>query len=395
MVKRQQYLDKLIKLRDKQVIKVVTGFRRCGKSTLLIQFRDYLKECGVEDGQIISVNFERLEYEHLLDHHALYKYITERLQPDKMNYVFLDEVQMVPEYQKAVDSLFVMKNVDVYITGSNAYMLSGELATLLSGRYVEIQMLPLSFAEYWELVGGDKRDAWKQYFANGGLPYTAYIEDEEIRSDYLSGIYNTVLLKDIVERKKIQDVSLLKSVVRFLFDNIGNTVSSKKIADSLVSFGRKTTSATIENYITALTESFVLYKAGRYDVKGKQHLKSLEKYYVVDTGLRTLLLGNKNSDIGHILENIVYLELVRRGYSVSIGKVGELEIDFIAEKSGSKVYYQVSASVLDPTTFEREITPLRRVQDNYPKFIITMDEISSDNEGIRQVNVIDFLLGKV
>lgn len=393
MVKRQQYLDKLIKLRDKQVIKVVTGFRRCGKSTLLMQFRDYLKECGVEDRQITSVNFERLEFEHLLDPHALYKYITERLQPDKMNYVFLDEVQMVPEYQKAVDSLFVMENVDVYITGSNAYMLSGELATLLSGRYVEIQMLPLSFAEYWELVGGDKRDAWKQYFANGGLPYTAYIEDEEIRSDYLSGIYNTVLLKDIVERKKIQDVSLLKSVVRFLFDNIGNTVSSKKIADSLVSFGRKTTSATIENYITALTESFVLYKAGRYDVKGKQRLKSLEKYYVVDTGLRTLLFGNKNSDIGHILENIVYLELVRRGYSVSIGKVGELEIDFIAEKSGAKVYYQVSASVLDPATFEREITPLRRVQDNYPKFIITMDDISSDNEGIRQVNVIDFLLG--
>ena len=395
MVKRQQYLDKLIKLRDKQVIKVVTGFRRCGKSTLLLQFRDYLKECGVEDGQIISVNFERLEFENLLEHHALYKYITERLQPDKMNYVFLDEVQMVPEYQKAVDSLFVRENVDVYITGSNAYMLSGELATLLSGRYVEIQMLPLSFAEYWELVGGDKRDAWMQYFANGGLPYTAYIEDEEIRSDYLSGIYNTVLLKDIVERKKIQDVSLLKSVVRFLFDNIGNMVSSKKIADCLVSFGRKTTSATIENYITALTESFVLYKAGRYDVKGKQHLKSLEKYYVVDMGLRTLLLGNKNSDIGHILENIVYLELIRRGFSVSIGKVGELEIDFIAEKSGAKVYYQVSASVLDPATFEREITPLRRVQDNYPKFIITMDDISSDNEGIRQVNVIDFLLGEV
>lgn len=395
MVKRQQYLDKLIKLRDKQVIKVVTGFRRCGKSTLLLQFRDYLKECGVEDGQIISVNFERLEFENLLEHHALYKYITERLQPDKMNYVFLDEVQMVPEYQKAVDSLFVRENVDVYITGSNAYMLSGELATLLSGRYVEIQMLPLSFAEYWELVGGDKRDAWMQYFVNGGLPYTAYIEYEEIRSDYLSGIYNTVLLKDIVERKKIQDVSLLKSVVRFLFDNIGNMVSSKKIADCLVSFGRKTTSATIENYITALTESFVLYKAGRYDVKGKQHLKSLEKYYVVDMGLRTLLLGNKNSDIGHILENIVYLELIRRGFSVSIGKVGELEIDFIAEKSGAKVYYQVSASVLDPATFEREITPLRRVQDNYPKFIITMDDISSDNEGIRQVNVIDFLLGEV
>lgn len=392
MVKRRQYLEKLIKLRDKRVIKVVTGFRRCGKSTLLIQFRDYLKECGVEDSQMISVNFERLEFENLLDCHALYQYITERLQPDKMNYVFLDEIQMVSQFQKAVDSLFIMDNVDVYITGSNAYVLSGELATLLSGRYVEIQMLPLSFSEYWELVGGDRRDAWKQYFVNGGLPYTAYIDDEEIRSDYLNGIYNTVLLKDIVERKKIQDVSLLKSVVKFLFDNIGNMVSSKKIADSLVSFGRKTTSATIENYITALTESFVLYQVGRYDVKGKQHLKSLEKYYVVDIGLRTLLTGNKNSDIGHILENIVYLELLRRGYSVSIGKIGDLEIDFIAEKTGSKIYYQVSASVLDPATFEREITPLRKVTDNYPKFIVTMDDISSDNDGIKQVNIIDFLL---
>ena len=392
MVKRRQYLEKLIKLRDKRVIKVVTGFRRCGKSTLLIQFRDYLKECGVEDSQMISVNFERLEFENLLDCHALYQYITERLQPDKMNYVFLDEIQMVSQFQKAVDSLFIMDNVDVYITGSNAYMLSGELATLLSGRYVEIQMLPLSFSEYRELVGGDRRDAWKQYFVNGGLPYTAYIDDEEIRSDYLNGIYNTVLLKDIVERKKIQDVSLLKSVVRFLFDNIGNMVSSKKIADSLVSFGRKTTSATIENYITALTESFVLYQVGRYDVKGKQHLKSLEKYYVVDIGLRTLLTGNKNSDIGHILENIVYLELIRRGYSVSIGKIGDLEIDFIAEKTGSKIYYQVSASVLDPAAFEREITPLRKVTDNYPKFIVTMDDISSDNDGIKQVNIIDFLL---
>ena len=392
MVKRKQYLEKLIKLRDKRVIKVVTGFRRCGKSTLLIQFRDYLKECGVEDSQMIAVNFERLEFENLLDCHALYQYITERLQPDKMNYIFLDEIQMVQQFQKAVDSLFIMDNVDVYITGSNAYMLSGELATLLSGRYVEIQMLPLSFSEYWELVGGDRRDAWKQYFVNGGLPYTAYIDDEEIRSDYLNGIYNTVLLKDIVERKKIQDVSLLKSVVRFLFDNIGNMVSSKKIADSLVSFGRKTTSATIENYITALTESFVLYQAGRYDVKGKQHLKSLEKYYVVDIGLRSLLTGNKNSDIGHILENIVYLELIRRGYSVSIGKIGDLEIDFIAEKNGSKIYYQVSASVLDSAAFEREITPLRKVTDNYPKFIITMDDISSDNDGIVQVNIIDFLL---
>lgn len=394
MVKRHQYLEKLKKLKDMQIIKVVTGFRRCGKSTLLLQFQEYLKECGVLDPQIISINFEKLEFEHLLDYKALYSYITERLCPDKTTYIFLDEIQLVDGYQKAVDSLFVKDNVDLYITGSNAQMLSGELATLLSGRFIEIEMLPLSFAEFYELVGGDRRDAWKRYFTNGGLPYTAYINDEEILHDYLLGIYNTVLLKDVVERKKVQDVALLKSVIRFLFDNIGNIVSSKKISDSLVSYGRKTTSVTVENYIESLSEAYVVYEANRYDVKGKQHLKSLEKYYVVDVGLRKLLLGSKNSDIGHTLENIVYLELIRRGFDVCIGKIDDLEIDFIAEKDGNKEYYQVSASVLDPATFEREITPLKKIPDNYPKYIITMDDIASNNEGIRQVNIIDFLLGE-
>ena len=394
MVKRQQYLEKLKKLKDLQIIKVVTGFRRCGKSTLLTQFEEYLKECGVESSQIISINFEKIEFEHLQNYKAMYDYVVERLHPEKTTYIFLDEVQLVEDYQKAVDSLFVRDKVDLYITGSNARMLSGELATLLSGRYVEIEMLPLSFAEYYELVGGDKRDAWKRYFTNGGLPYTAYINDEDILHDYLLGIYNTVLLKDVVERKKIQDIPLLRSVVKFLFDNIGNIVSSKKISDSLVSYGRKTTSVTVENYIESLSEAYVVYKAERYDVKGKQHLKSLEKYYAVDMGLRKLLLGQKNTDIGHILENIVYFELVRRGFEVCIGKVDDLEIDFIAEKDGDKEYYQVSASVLDPNTFEREIEPLRRVHDNYPKYIVTMDEITSNNEGIKQINVIDFLLEK-
>ena len=394
MVKRQQYLEKLKKLKDLQIIKVVTGFRRCGKSTLLTQFEEYLKECGVESSQIISINFEKIEFEHLQNYKAMYDYVVERLHPEKTTYIFLDEVQLVEDYQKAVDSLFVSDKVDLYITGSNARMLSGELATLLSGRYVEIEMLPLSFAEYYELVGGDKRDAWKRYFTNGGLPYTAYINDEDILHDYLLGIYNTVLLKDVVERKKIQDIPLLRSVVKFLFDNIGNIVSSKKLSDSLVSHGRKTTSVTVENYIESLSEAYVVYKAERYDVKGKQHLKSLEKYYAVDMGLRKLLLGQKNTDIGHILENIVYFELVRRGFEVCIGKVDDLEIDFIAEKDGDKEYYQVSASVLDPNTFEREIEPLHRVHDNYPKYIVTMDEITSNNEGIKQINVIDFLFGE-
>ena len=393
MVNRKEYLEKLKKLKDKQIIKVVTGVRRCGKSTLLKQFKDYLmNECSVTQEQIIFINFEDLAYEHLLDYKALYQYITERLCENKKNYIFLDEIQAVSNFQKTVDSLFIKDNADLYITGSNAHLLSGELATLLSGRYVEISILPLSFAEYYELVGGNKRDAWQNYFKCGGFPYAANLEEDDIRTDYLRGIYHTVLLKDIVARKKVQDVMLLESVVKFLFDNIGNIVSSKKISDSLVSNGRKTTSATIENYIEALTESFILYKTNRYDVKGKQHLKSLEKYYLVDVGLRRLILGDKNADIGHILENIVYLELIRRGYKVAIGKIGDLEIDFIAEYNGEKIYYQVAASVLSPETFSREIAPLQKVTDNYPKFIISMDEISINEDGIKQINIIDFLM---
>lgn len=392
MVQRKRYLEKLIKARDKQIIKVVTGVRRCGKSTLLQQFQAYLREQGVEEKQIIFLNFERLENEPLLEYHALYTYVKERLATGQTTYIFLDEVQAVADFQKAVDSLFILENTDVYITGSNAHMLSGELATLLSGRYMEIRMLPLSFAEYMELRGGDRRDVWNRYFLNGGFPYTAYIEEEDIRRDYLQGIYHTVLLKDIVERKRIQDVSLLESVVKFLFDNVGNIVSSKKAADSLTSFGRKTTSATVEHYIRALEESFILYRAGRYDVKGKQHLKSLEKYYLVDQGLWSLVLGRKGQDVGHVLENIVYLELRRRGYQVSVGKVGSQEIDFVAEKEDGRVYYQVSASILDPHTYQREIASLKAVNDHYPKYIVTLDEIPMEDEGIRQINAIEFLL---
>jgi len=392
MVQRKQYMKKLIKMRDKKIIKVVTGIRRCGKSTLLFMFQNYLIESGVEDSRILSVNFEDVANEPLLDYRKLHEYVVDRLNSDKMTYVFLDEIQNVSEFQKAVDSLFIRDNVDVYITGSNAQILSGELATRLSGRYIEISMLPLSFAEYFEMIGGDKRDAWNSYFKNGGFPYTVAIEDEDIRRDYLQGIYNTVLLKDVVARKRISDIPLLESVIKFLFDNIGNIVSSKKIADSLTSYGRKTTSVTVENYIEALTGAFILYKAGRYDVKGKLHLKSLEKYYLVDVGLRRLLLGDKNADIGHILENIVYLELLRRGYTVDIGKVDDKEIDFVATIGGDRIYFQVSASILDTTTFAREIAPLKKVSDHYPKFIISMDELPMNEDGIKQVNIVDFLL---
>ena len=393
MVQRTQYMNKLIKMKDEKIIKVITGIRRCGKSTLLTMFQQYLKQNGVSESQIVSVNFEDIAFEHLLEYHKLYEYVTGRLVKGKTTYVFLDEIQNVPEFQRAVDSLYIKEGVDIYITGSNAWMLSGDLATLLSGRYIEINMLPLSFAEYYEMKGGEKREAFTAFYQNGAFPQAASIADEEVRNDYVRGVYNTVLLKDIVARKKISDVELLESVTRFLFNNIGNIVSSNKIADSLTSYGRKTTSITVENYVSALMDAYILYKAPRYDVKGKQHLKSLEKYYVSDISLRHLVLGSRNRDIGRILENIVYLELVRRGYAVRVGKIGEMEIDFVAIKGGKKEYYQVAASVLDPATFEREFAPLLKIKDHYPKFVLTMDDLPSGTEGVRQMNILDFLLG--
>ncbi|MCL1809616.1 MAG: ATP-binding protein [Clostridiales bacterium] len=395
MIQRKQYMNKLIKMKDEKIIRAITGIRRCGKSTLLLLFQDYLKQHGVVDDQIISINFEDMEHECLLDYRKLYEYVSARLTEGKRAYVFLDEIQSVPSFQKAVDSLYIKDNVDVYITGSNAHLLSGDLATFLSGRYIEVNMLPLSFAEYLELKGGgEKREMFRSYYLNGGFPQAAAIEDDEVRSDYIRGIYSTVLLKDIVARKKITNVELLESVTRFLFDNVGNIVSTKKIADSLTSFGRNTTSVTVENYASALTDAFVFYKASRYDVKGKQHLKSLEKYYAADIGLRHRVLGKRDRDIGRVLENIVYLELVRRGYKVQVGKMGEREIDFIATSGDKKVYYQVAASVLDPATFAREFEPLRRIKDHYPKYVLTMDDLPSGDNGIQQLNVIDFLLNE-
>ena len=392
MVQRKQYMNKLIKMKDEKIIRVITGIRRCGKSTLLAMFQEFLKNNGVADSQIVSINFEDLQYEFLLDYHKLYDYVTARIQDGVRAYIFLDEIQRVTEFQKAVDSLFIKDNVDVYITGSNAHLLSGDLATLLTGRYIEINMLPLSFAEYYELKGGNKRDAFTAFYLQSAFPQAVVITDDGIRSDYIRGIYNTVLLKDIVARKKIADVELLESVTRFLLDNIGNIVSSNKIADSLTSYGRKTTSVTAENYVSALLDAYVLYKARRYDVKGKQHLKSLEKYYAADVGLRHLVLGNANRDVGRILENIIYLELIRRGYDVRVGKVGDKEVDFVAISGNRRVYYQVAASVLDPATFEREFAPLRLIKDHYPKVVLTMDDLPSEMDGIRQMNIIDFLL---
>ncbi len=407
MVQRDEYLNQLKKWKDEQVIKVITGIRRCGKSTLLEMYRDYLKSEGVSDDRIISINFEELEYEELSDYKALYNYIKERLHKTETTYIFLDEIQQVENFQKAVDSLYVKKNTDIYITGSNAYLLSGELATLLSGRYVEINMLPLSFAEFCQIKkSGDKNELFAEYMKNGGLPYiTNFGDDSEKIDTYLEGIYNTIIVKDIEERqkrresdpdkRKVTDIALLKNISRFLAGSIGSPISVKSIADYVTSSGRKVSQNTVDDYVEALTEPYIFYPVERYDVLGKQLLKKNRKMYIVDLGLRRHLLARQRYDLGFSLENIIYFELLRRGYSVNIGKIGAAEIDFVARKNDNVSYYQVTASMTEESTFEREMSPLKGITDNYPKTVITLDRFTLGNyEGIEVVNAVDWLLEK-
>lgn len=397
MIIRKEYLENLSSFREKRLIKVVTGIRRCGKSTLFELYQEYLKNHGVESRQIISLNLEDGEYGDIENHKDLYNLVKSMLLPDRMNYIFLDEVQRVSDFQKAVDSLFIKKNCDVYITGSNAYLLSGELATLLSGRYVQIKMLPLSFKEYVSAFPDNCSidRLYQDYVHNSSFPYTLEMSGQKEIRQYLAGILDSIVLKDIVARRRFPDISMLQSVVRFLFDNIGNLCSTKKIADTMTSAGRKITVHTVESYLSALTDSFIFYQVGRYDVKGKQYLKTGDKYYAADLGLRYVSLGTKKADDGHILENIVYLELNRRGYEVYVGKVGNAEVDFVAIGDEGEEYYQVAYTVIDADgkTLERELAPLDAIKDHNPKYLLTMDlgPLVSHN-GIKQLNVLDWLL---
>lgn len=398
LVDRKEYMDKLIAFREKQIIKVVTGIRRCGKSTLLEMFQTYLKQQGVDEKQIIVINFEDFDFNDLRDGMKLYAYIKERLVADKTTYIFLDEVHHVADFPRVIDSLYVKKGVDLYVTGSNAYMLSGEIATLIAGRYVQIEMLPLSFKEYVQSTGSETDLARKYtaYLENSSFPFALELagQPKAIR-DYLDSLFDTVVIKDIVQRKNITDVMMLKSVLRFLFDNIGSPLSSKRIADTMTSDGRRTDVRTIEKYLEALAESYVIYQAKRYNIKGKQYLQTLEKYYVVDIGMRYMLLGSRSADVGHILENVIYLELLRRGYEVFVGKVDDTEVDFVAMDGKKTVYLQVAATVRSDATLKRELAPLKKVQDNYPKIILTLDEDpEADYGGIRRINALDWLLGR-
>ena len=406
MVQRKEYLEKLIGWKDDDVIKVVTGIRRCGKSTLLMQYQDYLKSIGIEENQIIAVNFEELEYEELCDYKKLYAYIKDRLVADKITYIFLDEIQKVPSFEKVVDSLYVKPNIDIYITGSNAYMLSGDLATLLTGRYVEISMLPLSFSEYMQLSDKDKESAFADYIKYGGLPFVATMDRTDDKVDtYLEGIYNTVIVKDIEDRqkrqesnsdkRKINDIPLLKTIAKYLSSVIGSPVSLRGITNYLVSSGRKISANTVSNYVDALIKSFIFYPAERFDIVGKQLLKANKKYYMVDLGIRNHILPRKYYDLGFSVENIVFFELLRRGCKVTIGKYQENEVDFVAEKRGEFTYIQVTADMVSESTFDREMKPLYAIQDNYEKIVLTLDKLTVGNyDGIKVVNVIDWLLNK-
>lgn len=396
MIERTEYLEELKRWKDKDLIKVITGIRRCGKSTLFELFIKFLKKNNIKDEQIIHINLEDANYD-FEGYKELYNYINSKLDSKKQYYVFLDEVQNVPKFQKAVDSLYIKKNVDVYITGSNAYLLSGELATLLSGRYVEIKMLPLSFKEYVTAFDDKNyQQLFLNYMKNGGMPGNISIlkTNPNDINKYLDGIFSTIVYKDIMARNNISDKMLLENVLKFIFDSIGSPISTKKISDTLTSKGMSTSNHTVENYITAFLESFLIYKAERFDVKGKNLLSRDYKYYAVDPGLRSYLLGKKaDSDMGHILENIVYLELLRRGYKVYVGKVDELEVDFVAENRDGLKYYQVALTVRDKKVLERELKSLQKTGDHYPKILLTLDmDLESDYEGITKINVVDWLL---
>lgn len=404
MIRRAGYLKQLEDWKQKEIIKVITGIRRAGKSTLLKQFQEELLLNGVEKEQIISINFEDMDFEELLDYKKLYRYIMERVIPGKMMYIFLDEIQKVKDYENVADSLYIKENMDLYITGSNSYLFAGQLATNLRGRYVEIHMLPLSFQEYYSVSSKNQTEAFREYLMTGGFPYLNKIEHENYAM-YLEGIYNTVLLKDIEERlnrkekmfgnSTVTDVALLKSVSKYLSGVVGSPISNRSITNYFISNERKVSPNTISDYVAALCDAYLFYPAEAMNISGKELLKTNKKYYIVDLGIRNYILPKQHYDIGFSIENIVYFELLRRGYEVYTGKEGSLEVDFIARKNQIYTYIQVTASMLEERTFEREMRPLREIKDNYRKMVLTLDEYSVGNyAGIEVCQVIEWLLNE-
>ena len=398
MIIRERYLKKIIAAKDTEFIKVITGVRRSGKSTLLLMLKDFLINDGVKEDNIIHINFESAMYDDIDDYKDLYKYVKERIKKGR-TYLLLDEVQNVTSWEKAINSFNVDFDIDIYITGSNAYLLSSELSTLLSGRYIEIKMYPLSFKEYLVFNNYDNDnldDKFNEYLKYGGLPALSLIKDnDELVLSYLNDIYNSIVKKDIIDRNNLKDTALLENIIKFLATNIGSPISSTKISDYLNSnkIVEKSNHQTIDNYLNMLEKSFIMYKADRTDIKSKALLKTLGKYYISDTGIRNIILGFRNIDEGHLLENVVYLELLRRGYKVNIGKTNEYEVDFVAENPNIIKYYQVTQSLQNDEVRERELRSLESINDNYEKIILTMDKtINNDYNGIKVINIVDWLL---
>ena len=396
LINRPSHLAALRSWRDKDVIKVITGVRRCGKSTLLRLFRTELIRSGVAPSRIVDINLELLENEPLLDYHRLHDEIVARCNPNETTYVFIDEVQNAPQFQKAVDSLYARGNIDLYVTGSNALLMKGTLATLLSGRYVEIQVLPLSFREFHEARSGDgasTRRIWSEYLHDGGFPAMSAIKDETARHDYLTGILDTVLLKDVAQRLNISNTGMLGMLTSYLFDNVGNPTNPKRISDALTSLGTKASWKTVSDYLEGLCNSYIFYPVQRYDLKGKRLLEMQRKYYAVDPGMRRCALSGSDRDMGRLLENVIYLELLRREGSVFVGQGQYGEIDFITQGRDGRAYYQVCESATDPKTLDRELSSFRNADDNYPKYLLTLDdERPRSHEGIQQIYALDWLL---
>lgn len=398
MIIREKYLKRMIDAKDTEFIKVITGVRRSGKSTLLLMFKDYLVHHHVKEENIIHINFESAMYDDIKNYKDLYQYIQKRIGKDKV-YLLLDEVQNVEAWEKAINSFKVDFDIDIYITGSNAYLLSSELSTLLSGRYIEIKMYPLSFKEYLVFNQYDNQnieDKFYEYLKYGGLPAITLIKNnDELVLSYLNDIYNTIVKKDIIDRNNIKDSALLENIIKYLVTNIGSPISANKISDYLNSnkIVEKSNHQTIDNYLNMLEKSFIMYKADRTDIRSKSLLKTLGKYYISDTGIRNIILGFRNIDEGHLLENVVYLELLRRGYRVNIGKTNDYEVDFVAENPNDIKYFQVTKTLLNDEVKEREIRSLESINDNYEKIILTMDKpISKDYNGIKVMNIIEWLL---
>lgn len=398
MINRELYMDKLLAYKDTEFIKVITGIRRCGKSSLLKLFMEKILEEN-KKANVIYMNFESFEFDDIIDYRDMYNKIQEKIKLKEKNYILLDEIQRVNKWEKAVNALMVDFNSDIYITGSNAYLLSSELSTFLSGRYIEISVLPLSFKEFLNFSNFEENvsieDRFSEYMKLGGMPGVITLKnDNNLYENAIKGIYNTVFMKDVVEKNKLVDATLLEKILKFLMSNIGSLISSKKIADFLTSQGTKITHNTVLNYLEMLENAYIIYKVPRYDIKGKELLKTLKKYYIVDTGIRNIMLGFRNSDFGHLIENIVYFELVRRGYDVSVGKTDALEVDFIATNAHDKRYYQVTYAIFDENVRNRELNSLRNVKDNYEKTILTMDKLynNTSEDGIKIKYLIDFLL---